>query len=141
MSEDALRKHSRHTLAGRGAVGVDDPPPAVAALEAEPLVELHSELHEVADSRGSLLGQSADRARTRQVAARAERVLGVERRIVIVADCSCDPALRKRARRGEKRPLGEDEDIALGGSAERGKQSCDPTPDHDEVDVRLAMCP
>lgn len=65
----------------------------------------------------------------------------MEQRIVVVADRSCDPTLRERARRSEKRPFGKNEDIALGGRAERREQPCDPTADDDEVDVRPAMCP
>ena len=57
MSEDALRKNTCDSIPGRGAAGMDDAAPAVAALEPEAVVELDSELDEIADPCGRLLGE------------------------------------------------------------------------------------
>jgi len=80
---------------------VNDATPTVAALEAEAFVELDAELDEVADARRSLVRQNLDCARAAEAPARTERVLGVERRIVVLPDSGGDAALSEEARRRE----------------------------------------
>ena len=72
--------------------------------------KLDAELHEVADPGRGLSGERRDgawrRERPRPV---RKRVLGMERRCVVVAERGGDPALSQRARGQAKRPLREHE--------------------------------
>ena len=138
MREDALGELPRDPVSGRRAARVHDAAPAVAALEPEAVVELDSELDEVADARGRLVGQDRDGARATDAAARAKRVLGVQRRIVVLAHGGRDPALREQARRREQRPLGQHEHVALGGRAQRREEAGDAAADDDERELGVA---
>ncbi len=137
MRENALGELSSNPVPGRGASGVDDAPPAVAALEPEAVVEIDPELDEIADARRRLFGEHRDRARATQAAAGPQCVLRVERRGVVLPDGSCDPALREQARRCEQRALGQDEHLALRGRAQRREEARHPAADHDECELRV----
>ena len=137
-ASDALGELARDAVARRGAARMHDAPAAVAALEPEAVVELDAELDEVADARGRLVGQHRDGARPAEAAARAERVLGVQRRSVVLPDRRRDPALREEARRREQRPLREHEHVALGGGAERREEPGDAAADDDERQARVS---
>ena len=141
VRDDPLCENPSHVIAGRRTARVHDPPPTVTTLEAEPVVELDSELDEILDAGGRFLGEDLDRARTAEAPARADRVLRVESRGIVVAHRSGDTALSEQAGRREKRPLGEDENLTLGGSAERREEPGDPTAHDDEVGVLLTMSP
>ena len=123
MCEDAFGELSRDAVSGRSATRVHDSTRAVAALEPEAVVEVDSELDEVADARGRLFRQHRDGAPAADAAARSKRVLGVELRAVVLAHGSRDPALREQARRREQRALGQDEHLALGGRAQRREEA------------------
>jgi hypothetical protein len=64
----------------------------------------------------------------------------VQHGIVVFPDRSCDAALREQARRGEERPLRQDEHVTLGSGAERGEEAGDAPADHDEVEFGVAPC-
>ena len=98
MREHALGELPRDAVAGRGAARVHDAAAAVAALEAEAVVELDTELDEIADPRGRLVGQHGDGARPAEPAAGAQRVLRMERRVVVLPDRGRDAALGEQAR-------------------------------------------
>ena len=139
VREHALGELARHAVAGRGAARVHDAPPAVASLETEAVVELDAELDEVADARRRLLGEHGDGARAAEAAARAERVLRVQGRVVVLAHGGGDPALCEQARRGEERPLREDEHVALARGAERGEEAGDAAAHDDERELVIAV--
>ena len=137
MCEHALGELPRDTVAGGGSSSVDDAAAAVTALEAEAFVELDTELHEVADPCGCLVGQHGDGARPAEPAARSQRVLGMERRVVVLPHRGCDAALGEEARGREQRPLREDEDVALGRRAQcREEPWRRPAADDDERRAR-----
>ena len=140
MREDALGELPRDTIARRGTSGVHDAPAAVAALEAEAFVELDPELHEIADPRSRLVGQHRDGARTAEPAARSQRVLRMERRVVVLAHCGRDATLGEQARGREQRPLREHEDVALGRGAQCREEPCDAPADDDERQLRVVAC-
>jgi len=140
MREHALGELASDAIPGGRPAGVNDATPTVAALEAEPFVELDAELDEVADACRSLVGEYLDCARTAKAPARSERVLGVERRIIVVPDSSGDAALSEEARRREERPLRENEDVAFGRSAESGEKSCHASADDDERHFAIGTC-
>jgi hypothetical protein len=121
MVEDALRELAGHAVACSRTSRMDDPPSAVPAFEAEPVVELDAELHEIADPCRRLVREHGHGARATEPATRAQRVLGVQRWIVVLPDRCGDAALREEARRREERSLREDEHVALG----RGAQGCE----------------
>ena len=131
VREHALGELSRHAVAGRSAARVHDAATAVTAFETQAVVELDAELDEVADASRRLLGENGHRARTAEAATGAERVLRVQRRSVVLAHRGRDPSLREQARRRQKRPLREDEDVALGRGAERREEAGD-TASHDD---------
>ena len=133
MSEDALRERTRDAVSSRGSSGMDDAPAPVAAFEPEPVVELDARLDEVADPRGRLAGQRRHGARTRETAPRAQRVLRVQRRRVVVRESRGDPALRERAGRRAERALRQHENLALGGRAQRREETGDSATHDDEV--------
>ncbi len=135
MLEHALRKPPRDAVARRRTARMHDAAAAVATLEAEVVVELDPELHEIPDPRGCLSRERCDRARPREPASGAERVVRMERRRVVGADGGRDPALGKQAGRREQRALGEDEDATLGGGAEGCEETGNASTDHEEVEV------
>jgi hypothetical protein len=140
MVEDAFRELAGDPVAGGGAPGMDDSAAAVPAFETEAVIELHAELHEIADPCGRLVREHGHGARATEPATRAQRVLGVQRRIVVLSDRGCDAALGKEARRREERSLREDEDVALG----RGAQGCEEprysATDDDERELAVTIC-
>ncbi len=140
MREHALGELASDTVSRRSAAGVDDAAPAVAALEPEPLVEVDAELDEVADARRRLVRQHLDGTRPTQPAARAQRVLGVQRRCVVLPHRGGDTALREEARGRQQRALREDEDVALGRRTQGGEETGDPPADDDEREIGLRAC-
>ena len=140
VRERALGEHARHTVAGGGAARVHDPAAAVAAFEPEALVELHAELDEVADPRGRLLGQHRDGARPAEPAARAQRVLRVQRGVVVLPDRRRDAALGEEAVRPQERALREDEDVGLARRAQGGEEAGDSAAHDDEAEPVVAVC-
>jgi hypothetical protein len=132
MCENALGEPPGDAVARGGAARMDDPAAAVPTFQTQPFVERDAELDEVADTRGRLVGQDRDRTRSADATTGAERVLGVQRRIVVLADRGGDSALREQAGRGQQRPLREYQDVALGGRAKRREEPGDAAPDHDE---------
>ena len=119
---------------------MNDTATAVAALEAEPFVELDPELHEVAYARRSLVGENLHRARPAETTSCAERVLGMERRIVVLPHRRRDPALGEETRRREEWPFREDEHVALGRCAQRGEEPRHASADDDERDFAIGRC-
>jgi hypothetical protein len=140
MVEDALRELPGDPVAGGGAPRMDDATAAVPAFEAETLVELHPELHEIADPRRRLVREHGHGARAAQAATRAQRVLGMQSRVVVVPDRCGDTALSEEARRREERSLREDENVALGRGAEGCEEPCDAASDDDERQLAVNSC-
>ena len=138
VREHALGELSRHAVAGCSAARVHHATSAVTSFETQAVVELHAELDEVADASRRLLGENGHRARAAEASARAERVLRVKRRVVVLAHGRGDPSLREQAGRGQERPLREDEDIALARGAECREEAGD-TATHDD-ERELATC-
>jgi hypothetical protein len=138
MREHTLGELSRYAVSRRSATCVHHATPAVASFETQTVVELHAELDEVADAGRRLLREHGHCARAAEAAPRAERVLRVERRVVVVAHGSGDPSLCQQACRGQERPLREDENITLTRCAERREEAGDSATDHDERE--LATC-
>ncbi len=134
MREHALDEHTRHPVAGRGATGMHDPSSAVTPLEPEVVVELDTELHEIADSRGRLGRQRGDRARAREPSPGPQRVVRVQRGRVVAPERRCDAALGQRAGRRTERSLGEHEDSSFGGRAESCEQAGNARAHDDEVE-------
>src|SRR5580765_7824577 len=97
----------RDRLARLRAAGVHDAAPGVAALLPEVVVELDAELDEIGDPRRRLVAERPYRALPAEAAPGSQRVLGVQLRVVSVADRGGDPALREVAVRGEHRPARE----------------------------------
>ena len=141
VGEDALGERSCHPVAGRGAARVHDAPAAVPALETEAVVEVDAELDEVADPGRRLAGQRGDCARAREPPPGSQRVLGVERRRVVLADGGGDAALRQGARGRAERPLRQHEHLRVGRGAERGEETRDAAAHDEEVDLPLVQCP
>ena len=112
----------------------------MTALEAEALVELDTELHEIADPGGRLFGQHGDGTRTAEPAAGPERVFRMESRIVVLPHRGRDTALGEQARGREQRPLRENENVSLGGSTEGGKEPGDASADDDERELGVVAC-
>ena len=140
MREDALGELPRDAVAGGRSSRVHDAAAAVTALEAETLVELHPELDQVANACRRLVGEHRHGARTTEATPGVERVLGVERRIVVLPHRGGDTALGEQARGREERPLGQHEDVALGRRTQRREQSRDAATDDGESEVGVAEC-
>ena len=140
VREDAFRELAGDAVAGRGASCVHDATEAVSTLEAEALVELDTELDEIADPCGCLVGQHRDGARATEPAAGPKRVLGMQRRVVVLPHCCCDAALGEEARGREQRSLRENEDVTLGRSTERGEEPGDASADDDERELGVLAC-
>ena len=98
---------------GLRAAGVDDAATRVPALEAEAVVELDAEVDEIGDPGRRLVRETRDCARPAEPAARCERVLSVQGRVVVLAQRGSDAALREIAGRRAQRPLREQEDVCL----------------------------
>ncbi len=133
MRESSFGEHASHAIAGRGAARVHHASAAMSALEAEPVIELDTELDEIANSCRCLFGQCFDGACTAESSACAKRVLGMEHRRVVSADCRSDAALGEQAIRGQEWSLGENEDVTLGGRAQRRNEPGDAPTDDDEI--------
>ena len=132
VGEHLLGQDARDPVARRRAARMHDPPPAVASLEPEPLVEDDAELDEILDPRGRLVGQDSNRRRPTEPATRTQRVLRMQCGRVVRTDGRCDATLREQARRGEQRALRQHEHVALGRSAERREEPGDASADDDE---------
>ena len=133
MREHTRGERLRDPLPGLRAARVDDPPPRMPAFEAEPGVELDSEVDEICDARGRFGGQRGDRARSRQAPAAADRVLRMPPRVVVLPDCGCHPALGEAARRGSEWPLGKKKHVGVVGRAESRVQAGHAATDDDQV--------
>ena len=129
-----MGEHGRDRPTGLGAARVDDPPAAVAALAPELAVEADAERDELADPRRRLLDEDADGASAAEPAAGAQRVLGVERRRVFLAERGRDAALGLPAARGLERPLREQQHLGLPGGRERRREAGDAAADHDQAE-------
>ena len=105
----------------------------VAAFAAEVVVELDAECDEVGDPRGRLLGEHRDGARPAEPTPRAERVGGVQRRSVALADRGRDAALRVPAVRRGDRCLRKQQHVGLGGGFERRRRAGDAPADDDQA--------
>ena len=81
--EDALGERVRDLRPVRRAARVHDTGARMSAFEPEAEVELDSQIGEVGDARGASLGEDGDGARAAEPAARRDRVLGVQSRIVV----------------------------------------------------------
>ena len=138
--EHALRELARHAVARGRAARVHDAASAVAAFETEAVVELDAELDEVADTSRSLGREDLDRARAAEATAGAKRVLGMQRRVVVLPDRGGDASLREEARGREQRPLRQDEHVALGRGAERGEEPRHASSDDDERELAIVTC-
>ena len=130
----STREISRAGLRAADAVHA---PARMAALEPELLVEGDAEVGEVDDPRGRLLRQ------------RAHGALAAEPRPATSVSSACssgassargrgrDAALREPARRGQHRPLRDEQDAALGRRAERSVEAGDAAADDDQVVVSV----
>ena len=127
----ALGEDGGDRLAGLGAAGVHDAAHRVAALAAEPLVELDAELDQVGDARRRLLGEHLDGARTADAAPGAERVGGVQLGRVALPHRRGDAALRVPAVRGVDGRLREQQHVGLGRRGQRGGEARDAAADDD----------
>jgi hypothetical protein len=140
MVEDALRQLAGHAVSRGSAPRMHDSTAAVPAFEAEIFVELDPELHEIADPRGRLAREHGHGARAAQAATRAQRVLGVQGRLVVLPDRGGDAALSEEARRGVERSLREDEYVALGRGAEGCEEPRHAAPEDDECELAVRAC-
>ena len=138
MGEHLLGQYARDAVAGRGAARMHDPPSTVASLEPEPLVEDDAELDEILDPSRRLVGQNTNRRRPTEPATGAQRVLRMQFGRVVGTDGRCDTTLREQAGRGEQRPLGQHEHVALGRSTERREEPGDATADDDECQLLVS---
>jgi len=139
VREHALGELSGHAISRRGAACVNHTTPTVAPFETQALVELHAELDEVADASRGLLGENGHRARTAEAAAREERVLRMQCRVVVLAHGRGDPPLCEQARRGQQRTLREDENIALARCAECREEAGNTASHDDERELATYM--
>ena len=133
MSQHAAGERTGHVVAGRRASRVDDAAAAVPSFEPEVVVELDAELDEIPDACGRLARERRDGAPAREAPPGAACVLRVQRRPVVLPHGGRDTALGQRARRGEKRALGEDDDVRFRGRAERREEPGDSAADDQEV--------
>ena len=141
----AGRQHLLLDLLAGGVLGVGDPAPRVAALprEVEPVralpVELDAQRLEPPDPLRGLLHRHLDRVQVAQPRAGDERVLDVERELVVGPEDRGDPALGVLRVALLAAPLGQDEDAAVAGGLEGEGEAGHPPAQHQEVDV-LARC-
>ena len=120
-------------LAGLGPACVHDAAAGVAALAAEVVVELDARLDQVGDACRRLLGQHADGAVAAEPTAGAQRVLGVQRGIVVLSERRCDATLGVPAVRGRDRRLREQEHVGTVRRAERGVEAGDTAADDEKI--------
>jgi hypothetical protein len=116
--EDALGECVRDLASSRRAARVHDTGARVSAFEPEAEVELDSQIGEVGNARGRFVGEDGDGARAAEATARRDRVLGVQSRIVVRADCGGDSALREVTRSCLDRALRQHDHVGLVGGAE-----------------------
>ena len=137
MREHALGEDAADPVPGGRAADVRDPPPRVAALQAELGVERDAQLREVLDARCGLRREGGDGARPAQAPSGVDRVVRVLLRGVVGCDRGGHAALGERARRPlpEQRPLREHQDVRFGGRAERSEQAGDASADDDDLPV------
>ena len=140
VRENALGEYSGHAVAGGSAACVHDSSPTVPAFEAEPFIELDAELDEIANSGRRFLGQHRDRASPAQPATRPQGVFGVEHGRIVVTDSRRDSTLGEHARGREKRPLRENQNVALGGRAQGCNEPGDSAANDDEIEFFLTRC-
>ncbi len=98
IGEHPVDEHLGDGTPGLGARDVGDPAPGVAALQAEVVIERHAPSAQLGDPRRDLVDERLDRAPAAQAATRDERVLDVQRQVVIGALDRGDPALGEPAR-------------------------------------------
>src|SRR6187399_1515902 len=98
MVEHTFGERVRDLAAGGRAAGVHDTGARVSAFEPKAEVELDSQIGEVLDARGRLVGEDGDGTRAAETPPRRDRVLGVQSRIVVRADRGGDSALREVTR-------------------------------------------
>ena len=104
----------------------------MTALAAEVVVELDPELDEGVDAGGRLLGERPHRTLTTEAAPGAERVLGVQHRLVVFGERGGDTALRLPGIRRGDGALGEEQDVGLFGGRQGGVEPGDSAAgDHD----------
>jgi hypothetical protein len=140
VRKNALGEHSGHAVAGGSAACVHDSSPTVPAFEAKPFIELDAELDEIANSGRRFLGQHRDRASPAQPATRPQGVFGVKRGRIVVADSRRDSTLGEHARGREKRPLRENQNVAIGGRAQGCNEPGDSAANDDEIEFFLTRC-
>ena len=133
MLEHAVSQRPGDSVAGGGTARVDDATPIVAAFEPEAVVELDTELDEIANPCRRFLRERYNRARPAEAAPRSHRVRGMELGSVVLADGRRDSPLCERARGCEERALGHEHHIRLGRGAQGSEQARDAAPDHQEV--------
>ena len=132
MLERARREHLGDAASGLRAAGVHDAAARVAALAAEALVELDAELDQVGDPRRRIARQLADRALAADAAAGAQGVLGVQARIVVLAERRGDAALGVEAVGGRELAPAQHEHVGLVRRGQRGVETGDTCADDDK---------
>ena len=140
MREHALGELSRDAVAGRRAARVDDAAAAVAALEPEPVVELDAELDEIADARGRLVRQHRHGARPAETAAGAKRVLGVERRVVVLAHAAAMPPCASRLVDERSGPFVRTRTSPSAAAQSAAKSPATPPPTTTSASSRVVAC-
>ena len=145
MPAAARRRAGALDLLAGGVLVVGDAAPRVAALpgEVEPVgtlpVELDPQRLEPADPLRRLLHRHLDRVQVAQPRAGDERVLDVERELVVRAEDRGHPALGVLGVALLAVPLGQDEDAAVAGRLEGEGEAGHPPAQDQEIDV-LARC-
>ena len=136
----ARGERAEDAAAGRAAARVDDPPPAVAALQAERElaaavgVEVHAELLQLADAVGGLVGEGLGRGAAREAAAGRQRVLEVQLGRVVDRQRGGRAALRPVGGGLGQRARGDERDAgALAGGGQGGEEPGRAGADDDEV--------
>ena len=95
MGANPGREHLRDPLTRLRAACMNDPAPRVTPLASETGIELDAVLYEIGNPGRRLTGENAHRAFATEASPGGERVLGVQRRVVICPDRSRDTALRE----------------------------------------------
>ena len=140
MRDDRRGERPQDAPAGRAPARVDDPAPAVAALQPERElaaavgVEVDAELLEFADAVGGLVGEGLGRGVAREAAAGRQRVLEVQFRRVVDRERGRCAALRPVGGGLGERAGGDERDAgALAGGRQSGEEPGRAGADHDEV--------
>jgi len=139
--EDALGERVRDLASGSGAARVHDAGPRVPAFEPEAEVELDSQIGEVRDARGCLVGEDGDGARAAETTTRRDRVLGVQSGMVVRTDRGGDSALGEITRSCLDRTLRQHDDVGLVGGAESGIEAGDATTHDEKIAPRPMLSP